>query len=308
MSQSQKENTIEKFSGSFSTEQEGCSIFVNSTINLITDGFALGIYTYLMCRPSGWELNAKQLANHFKCNKDKIYKHLSFLKDIGLLTSREVREKGKFLKLHYTVHLHPKLKKSQLNKEVSPHPEKPDAVKPDVKKAVTYKTKNTKNKEYKKTTTTREPETSKNSSSVISKEIDGRLLALRRTYLQADDLERTEEEFLRQCSHHLDNGNKEKYNLTRRVKGLETIIKAGFFEKPAGYNEKKVIKSLFTPEETALMYRYQHAMRMVNLGANLEDYIPNPQDVKKAEKLMQKAESNKPPLEKRYGLRGFNSI
>lgn len=143
-----------------------------------------------------------------------------------------------------------------------------------------------------KTTTTGNAEKS-TSSSVISKEIDERLLDLRDKYIQADDLDRTGEEFLRQCSHHLDNGDKQKYNLTRRLKGLETILRKGFFEKPAGYDEKKVIKSIFTPEETALIQMYQHALRMVNFGAKLEDYMPKPQEIKKAIELMEKSKNHK---------------
>lgn len=165
------------------------------------------------------------------------------------------------------------------------------------------------NKNIKTTTTEERPEKKKSSSDfVISKEIDPKLLSLREKYLQADELDRTDEEFLRQCSHHLDNGDKQKYNLARRLKGLETIIKAGFFEKPAGYSEKRVIKSIFTPEETALICTYQHALRMEELGIKLEVYMPDASDVKKAIKLMEKAKNNKPPLDKRFGMMGFSSI
>jgi len=163
-------------------------------------------------------------------------------------------------------------------------------------------------KRNKKTTTTLARETTKKSSSnfVISKEIDGLLLTLRAHYIPKDT--RSDHEFLRQCSHHLDNGNKEKYNLTRRIKGLEAIIKAGFFEKPAGYSEKKVVKSQYSPEDSALIHKYQHALRMVSHGAKLEDYIADQKEVKKAIQLMKKAQSNKLPLDKRFGLMGFNQI
>jgi hypothetical protein len=306
---SQKETNIEKFTGSFSTEQQGCSIFINSTINSITDGFALGIYTYLMCRPSNWQLNARQLSNHFGCGRDKIYKYLNFLKDMGLLTCKTIREKGKFAQLHYTLHLNPKLSKSQSNKEISPCPDFPDAVKSDVEKADTYKTKNIKNKEYKKTTTTKETEKSKSSSiPIINKEIDEILLKDRKKSLQNDDSKRTEEEYLRQCSHHLDNGDKDKYTLNQRLAGLRAIIRKGFFEKPAGFDEKKIIKSIFSPKETVLIQTYQHALRMVSLGAKLKDYMPDQTEVKKAIKLMEKVDKNKEPLEKRHGLMGFSSM
>lgn len=71
------------------------------------------------------------------------------------------RNKGKFTKPHYFVHLHkpcqpsyetqsqPELSPSQ--PELSPYPEKPDTVKPDTENQDAYKTKNIKNKEKEKT-------------------------------------------------------------------------------------------------------------------------------------------------------------
>jgi hypothetical protein len=310
MSTSTKETNIEKFTGSFSKEDGGCTTIINSTINAIHDGFSCGVYTYLLCRPPNWDLNPKQLASHYDCNKDKIYKTLILLQEMGLLIREDIREKGKFIKFHYIIHLHPKASvKSQLNKGFSPVPGKPELVFPVLVFPDTYKTKNIKNKEYKKTTTTRKPEKQKSSSSfVISKEIDEKLLALRKKYLQTDELDRTDEEFLRQCSHHLDNGDKQKYNLARRLKGLETIIKSGFFEKPAGYSEKKVVKSQYSPEDSALIHKYQHALRMVSHGAKLEDYIADQKEVKKAIQLMEKAQINKLPLDKRFGMMGLGQI
>jgi predicted transcriptional regulator len=313
MSTSTKETNIEKFTGSFSKEDGGCTIIVNSTINSIPDAFSCGLYTYLLCRPDNWKLNPKQLAEHYSCDKKTIYKSLTILQVIGLLTREDLREKGKFVKFHYVVHLHKKdiskPEKTQLNKGFSPVPVLPEMVKPEMVKRNAYKTKNIKNKEYKKTTTTRKPEKQKSSSVfVISKEIDEKLLSVRDKYLQDDELNRTDEEFLKQCSHHLDNGDKQKYNLARRLKGLETIIKSGFFEKPAGYSEKKVVKSQYSPEDSALIHKYQHALRMVSHGAKLEDYIADQKEVKRAMQLMEKAQSNKQPLDKRFGMMGFNQI
>jgi hypothetical protein len=286
---------IEKFSGSFSTEQQGCSIFINSTINLITDGFALGVYAYLMCRPPGWELNAKQLANHFGCNKSKIYKHLSFLKNIGLMTCKSIREKGKFSSLHYTVHLSPKSVKSQSQQGISPRMEKSDVVTSYVEKVDTYKTKNIQNKDNKKTTTTPITENKQKSSSdfVINREADKELLKLKKKYLSKD--KRTDEEFLRECSHHLDNGDKQKYNLTRRLKGLSTIISKGFFETPAGYKSHKIIKSVFTPEDAALISAYNHFIGLTKIKPNMkiEDFM-NPVELRRVSKFIFKKE-------KKYG-------
>jgi hypothetical protein len=284
---------IEKFTGSFSKEDGGCTTIINSTINAIHDGFSCGVYTYLLCRPPNWDLNPKQLASHYDCNKDKIYKTLILLQEMGLLTREDIREKGKFIKFHYIIHLHPKASvKSQLNKGFSPVPEKPELEKPDMVFPDTYKTKNIQNKDNKKTTTTGKTEKS-NSSSVITPEIDKKLLSLRDKYLQADELDRTDNEFLRQCSHHLDNGDKKKYNLVRRLKGLETIIKSGFFEMPAGYKENKIVKSTLTPEENALLAKYQHGLRMSELGQSMSLWIKE-SEMKEINKILGKINANKP--------------
>lgn len=282
---------IEKFEGSFSTEQGGCSVLINSTLQSITDGFALGIYCYLMSLPNTWKLNVHHLANHFGCGKDKIYKYLRLLKDMNLLTCKTIRDGGKFAKLHYMLHLTPKHKKTQSDKGISPRLEKPETVNPDMEKADTYKTNNIQNKQSKKTTTTLAREKSRGISSskpIINEKVDAELLDLREKHLEADEFERTDEEFLRQCSHHLDNGDKNKYNLSRRLKGLKSIIMKGFFETPAGYKENKIVKSLYTPEETVLLQTYQHALRMQAFGMKLEDYMPEKEEIKKAIKLLEK--------------------
>lgn len=133
------ESGIDKFDGSFDQEESGCTIFVNETINLIRNLDAAGFYSYLMCRPSRWKLNVKQLTNHFECNKDKIYKLIDILIELGLLTRTQIRSQGKFVRYHYRVHLRP------INKQLDqplPNPEKPDTVKPDTVNSDTYKTKN----------------------------------------------------------------------------------------------------------------------------------------------------------------------
>lgn len=309
---SSKENNIEKFRGSLSKEDGGFTTFINSSLRSITDGFAAGVYVYLLCLPPDWELHPAQLAAHYHCNKAKIYNALLLLRKLGLLTREDIREKGKFVKFHYIVHLRTKSEKSQLNTGVSPVLKKPELVKPELINQDAYKRKNIQKKESKKTTTTLARDNPKKSSSsdfVISEKVDKELLAERKKHLQADDLDRTDEEFLRQCSHHLDNGDKQKYNLTRRLKGLKTIIQSGFFEKPAGYDEKKVVKSIFTPEENVLIQTYEHALKMEKLGMKIQDFIPEPQELKRAMQLAEKAKANKTSLSKIFGsMMGFNSV
>ncbi len=127
--------SIEKFEGTFDKEESGCTILLNETINLIKNLEAGGLYMYLMARPPSWKLNAKHLASEFGCNKDKIYKLLRFLMDLGLLTSTAIKnDAGRFEKRHYRLYLRP----------VSPCLEKPDVENPDayITKKIINKEKN----------------------------------------------------------------------------------------------------------------------------------------------------------------------
>lgn len=77
----------------------------NETINAITDCAALGIYIYLSSKPENWEINVKQLMNHFSKGRDFIKSKLKYLRQIGALSTNDVRdEKGKFVSRHTTLH------------------------------------------------------------------------------------------------------------------------------------------------------------------------------------------------------------
>lgn len=143
------------------------------------------------------------------------------------------------------------------------------------------------------TTITHEEKPKSSSFPIINKEVDAILLQDRQKYLPGDDFERTDEEFLRQCSHHLDNADKDKYTFAQRLAGLRTIIKIGTFEIPAGYKQNKIIKSLFTPKETALICKYQHALRLQEWGGKFEDYMPDTKEVEKAMELIKKSKNHK---------------
>lgn len=155
---------VEKFEGTFEKEEFGVTIICNETLNSIRNPESLGVYIYLLGRPKGWKLNAKQLCEHFQCGKERIYRILNFLLTEGFITCITQRDKGKFSRFHYRVHLR---KSTMIEKPVdfeidqpitrasidsSPFPEKPDTVKPDTVFQDTYKTKNIENKEYIKNT------------------------------------------------------------------------------------------------------------------------------------------------------------
>jgi len=98
---------IEKFTGNFEKEDLGCTIVVNETIQNITDPAVLGIYCYLLTKPPGWNIQAKELMNHFKMSKDKCYRLLTALLDLKLLSRTQQRHAGHFLTYNYKLHLKP---------------------------------------------------------------------------------------------------------------------------------------------------------------------------------------------------------
>lgn len=128
---------IDKFEGSFDKEELGVTIIPNKSINEIRNPESLGMYIYLLARPTGWKLNVEQLADHFQCGDDKIYRMLNYLLAENFICKTVKREKGKFVKHHYRVHL----------SRFSPLPEKPELVEPELANTDAYKTKKLTNKD-----------------------------------------------------------------------------------------------------------------------------------------------------------------
>lgn len=128
---------IDKFEGSFDKEELGVTIIPNKSINEIRNPESLGMYIYLLARPKGWKLNVEHLADHFQCGDDKIYRILNYLLDEKFICKTVIRDKGKFIKHHYRVHL----------SRFSPLPEKPELVQPELANTDTYKTKKLTNKD-----------------------------------------------------------------------------------------------------------------------------------------------------------------
>jgi predicted transcriptional regulator len=273
---SKKPNTIEKFTGSFSTQKGGCTIIVNSTINSITNVHALSVYAYLICRPDTWQLNARQLASHLNCGRNTIYKALTYLMDMNLLTREDIREKGKFLKSHYILY-----DKPQLDKGISPCPSTRDTVRRDA-----YKTKNIQNKDYKTTTTTQDSDKNTKTSSsdfVISKKEDEKLLKLREEYLKDD--ERLEIDFLRQAYHQILESEKKGYTRLQAFKGLEKIIKTGCFEKPKGYT---VILPSLPSAEIYERHKREHGKRIEELRKAKEERLKKNEEMGRQKAIFSK--------------------
>lgn len=131
---------IEKFKGDFKKEKDGCTIFPNQSLQSIRNPVLLAIYVYLASKPQEWQINIKQLMNHFNIGKNKAYQAISDLTDMGLIKRTETRDKGKFLNYEYYLFLKPK-PITENREMVSPIPEKPVPGSPIPGNRETYKEK-----------------------------------------------------------------------------------------------------------------------------------------------------------------------
>lgn len=95
---------------------------------------------------------------------------------------------------------------------------------------------------------------------LISKVIDAELLLLKNQYLKND--ERNDEEFLKQCKFHLENGDKTKYTYTARLNGLKKIISRGVFETPCAYKPTKPQEPIKSQEDALLIERFKGAIQV----------------------------------------------
>ncbi len=82
--------TIEKFTGSFSKEDSGCTILVNETVRLITDPEVLGVYCYMLTFANSGGIKFKKIMNHFKINKERLSIILQELIEITLVIEDEI--------------------------------------------------------------------------------------------------------------------------------------------------------------------------------------------------------------------------
>ncbi|WP_052399145.1 conserved phage C-terminal domain-containing protein [Candidatus Francisella endociliophora] len=85
---------------------EDYSIIANECFrNPKISGRAKGIYGYLMTLPNTWELNKKELLNHFTEGRDALNTAFDELVSFGYIHENRVRdEKGKFIGWEYVVH------------------------------------------------------------------------------------------------------------------------------------------------------------------------------------------------------------
>ena len=100
---------IQKANNYLEKSGESFTVIFNSTINLIQDTGALGVYCYLASKPTGWEICKKHLQNHFNCGVKHINTCLKYLKMMGLAEIKSIRDaKGKIVEWKTTLFALPK--------------------------------------------------------------------------------------------------------------------------------------------------------------------------------------------------------
>lgn len=141
------ENTnIEKFSGRMDKEDSGCTISINETIQNIKDVAVAGLYSYLLSKPSSWNICVQEIRNHYELSKDKVYRLMTALINLRLLEKIPVRENGRFLYFRYKLYLKPFPEKQEMveipiNIDTQPFPEKQETEKQETENQDAYKTK-----------------------------------------------------------------------------------------------------------------------------------------------------------------------
>ncbi len=80
------------------------TVFKNVICQNIDDPTAGMIWVFLSTLPPLWEVNRVHLMKKFKCGRDKLDKHLTFLKTVGLLEFEPIRSpSGSFIKWNIIV-------------------------------------------------------------------------------------------------------------------------------------------------------------------------------------------------------------
>ena len=107
--------------------QENFAVLPNAMINdemLSSD--SLAVLVYLLSKPNDWQVRPTNLRNRFSFGKDKVYRILANLEQLGYLRRESARDGGQFAETRYFVY-------------DSPCPHFSDTVLPDTENKDTYK-------------------------------------------------------------------------------------------------------------------------------------------------------------------------
>jgi len=111
----------------------GFTIMSNSTINLLKYDCALGVYCYLASKPNNWIISVENIKSHFDISKEKAYKIVNHLIEVGLLERKDFRENGKHKKTIYYLYISPKKQDPEFQETEFQEAEKPPTTKKRIK-------------------------------------------------------------------------------------------------------------------------------------------------------------------------------
>lgn len=83
---------------------------------------ARGVLAYLLVKPDDWEITVTDLWKSGDVGRDKVYKILAHLEEVGYIEREEVRIQGKFVGVRYLLHEEP-LPENQVTVDALPNPE-----------------------------------------------------------------------------------------------------------------------------------------------------------------------------------------
>jgi len=112
LNQEVNQQKIQKISGDnmfnlIKESHNGLVINLTKTIQAIKNPYALAVYSYLSSLPSDWNINPAQIQNHLLLSKNKTYKALTFLIEMGLIERIITRKNNRNEKFTYYLKLEP---------------------------------------------------------------------------------------------------------------------------------------------------------------------------------------------------------
>ena len=114
---------------------ENFTVLPNALLNdARVSGDGLALMVYLLSKPPSWQLSPTDIRKRFSWGKDKTYKVINALIETGYVVKDAHREGGKYASFVYFIYDTP---------QISPFPEKPEAVKPEAVNQDTIKNRDT---------------------------------------------------------------------------------------------------------------------------------------------------------------------
>lgn len=114
---------IERASATLAREQERpYTTLMNSAVEAITQPDALAIYVYLQTKAERWIVRRADVMSRFGFGKDRYHKAMKHLREVGLVSNTQIRDKdsGTILDTQIVIHYEPKSVATEVRSNQSP--------------------------------------------------------------------------------------------------------------------------------------------------------------------------------------------